>query len=75
MHINDAMKLMLPEKHITVSLGCWQKDGSRMILKNVVCISANKDGTRLMKKVDNPAIIRRVRDYCIYEINDEEIYI
>lgn len=75
-YINDVLDMMVPTKSNVVSLSCWTTDGSVMHLRDVVCIRADfRSGTHLMKKVDNPSIVRLVRDYCIFEFKDEEVYI
>lgn len=76
MHINDALDIMIPSKAIPVNLEVWTSDGSVMKMRNVVAIKADfRNGTHTMKFLDNPTVIRKIRDYCIYKFNDEEIYI
>lgn len=75
-HINDVKFELVPEKKNVVKLSCWQKDGSVMHLDGYVCVKVNySTGTRLMKNVQNPAIIREIRTNLIFLFNDEEVCI
>ena len=75
MHINDAKKILDPKLGNEVSLKCWKKDGSIMVMNKAVCVSCFvRGGTRVMKLI--PSMQQRmVRDYLIFEINGKEVYI
>lgn len=76
MHINDVLDALVPSKERVVSLDVFTSDGSIMHMKDVVCIKADfKNGTHLMKFVNNPSVKRQIRDYLIFKFNDDEVYI
>lgn len=76
MHINDVLNELIPTKANVVCLDVWTSDGAVMHMKDVVCIKADfKNGTHLMKFVNNPSIKRLIRDYLIFKFNDDEVYI
>lgn len=75
MHINDVREILKPEKGLEVSLKCWTKDGSVMDLKRAVCIYNHiRGGTRRMKILPSMQT-RLVRDYLIFECNEEEVFL
>lgn len=75
MHIKDVIDQLIPTKGIVANIDVFTKDGAIMYMKKVTCIADYKNGTRLMKFMDNPSIKRQIRDNLIIKFNDEEVYI
>ena len=75
MHIKDVIDRLIPSKGLVATIDVFTKDGAIMHMKDVVCVADYRDGTRLMKFVNNPTIKRQIRDNLIIRFNDEEIYI
>lgn len=60
---------------LTVDLSVWKANGEIMNLKN--CVSLHYDyygGWRNVKLLASGAV-RKIRDVCIFQIDDEEVYI
>lgn len=72
-HISTArIMLARPEP---LKIKAWKKSGEIMTLNN--CIGLRYDhhsGTRQVKMLDSRQI-RKIRDCCIFEINDMEVFL
>ncbi|MDD2645999.1 MAG: hypothetical protein PHQ88_07760 [Bacteroides sp.] len=72
-HINIARRIL--ERGDLVSLKVFKKNGELMECHNVVSITSYfRGGTRKLKFIASGEI-RQIRDVCIVEINDEEVYL
>lgn len=58
-----------------VTLRVWTQSGEIQTLRNAVSLRFDPySGTRNVKLMDSREI-RRVRDVCIFQINDNEVYL
>jgi hypothetical protein len=72
-HLTTARKIL--DSHDPVDLAVWKKNGEIMRLKNCVSISYNYySGTRNIKLL-NSGQIRMIRDICIFQINNLNVFI
>lgn len=71
MHISTARKILNSGKPVNLSV--WKKDGTIMNLKDAVSLRFDfHNGTRNLKLVGGRGI-RKIRDCCIFLLNDEEV--
>lgn len=72
-HISIVRKIL--EEGQPVDLKVINKKGEIISYKNIVSISSHfRGGTRNIKSLTSNEI-RKIRDVCIIEINDEEVYL
>lgn len=72
-HLNTARKIL--DAGDPVDLKVWTKEGDILEYKDAVCISSHfRGGTRRIKLL-NSNEIRSVRDVCIFNINDLEVFL
>ncbi len=72
-HINIAREILETGK--PVDLKVFTKKGELMVCNEVVSLSSYfRGGTRKLKFIRSGEI-RQIRDVCIVEINDEEVYL
>lgn len=72
-HISTARQIL--ETGEPVNLTVVTKKGDIQEYKNVISISSYfRGGTRKVKFLNNGQI-RQIRDVCIIDINDEEVYL
>lgn len=72
-HINQLRAIL--RAHQPFSCKVWKKNGEVAVYDNVVCTSTFfENGTANLKFI-NSGQIRKVPVICIWEVNDEEVYI
>lgn len=72
-HITTARRMMGNGQRVT--LGVWKANGERLELPDCVSLRFDTDtGTRNVKLIGSGQI-RKIRDCCIYRINDLEVYL
>lgn len=72
-HISQARRIF--DSHRPISIKAWRADGSILELDNCTALRYDmRTGCRNFKIAANGQI-RRVRDCCIFQVNDIEVYI
>lgn len=72
-HITTARKIL--EGHDPVDLDVWKADGSILHLKDCVSLRYDMHGGWRNVKVLTSGQMRRIRDVCIFRINDMDVYL
>lgn len=71
-HFNTALAMLAAPDPL--DLDVWKSDGSIMHLNNCVSLKPNhRTGTRTIKLLDSNQI-RTIRDWCIFRVNQMEVY-
>ena len=71
MHLNQARQILNSKERCKLSI--WTKKGE-IQTSDCVSLKSNSNGTRNVKLAASGQI-RKVRDVCIFMINDIEVYI
>lgn len=72
-HISTARKVL--DSGDPVDIKVWAKDGRVLNFKNCVSLRYNfRSGTRQIKLLASNQI-RKIRDVCLFEINDLEVFL
>lgn len=58
-----------------VDISCWKSDGSILELRNVISLRYNFYGGWRNVKILASSECRRVRDCCIFRVNDLEVFL
>jgi hypothetical protein len=72
-HINDARKLLNSKE--PVNLKCWTSKGDIMVCNNVVMTSSFFKGNSFNIKFNTSGVIRKIKAVCIFEINNQEVFL
>lgn len=72
-HISTARQMLNSGDPVDIKL--WKSDGSILEYKNAQSISISYYGGWREMKLLSSGAVRRVRDVCIFEINDCEVYL
>ncbi len=73
-HLSTLHKILRDNK-TPFSCKLWKKNGDILIYKDVVCTSSHHASNTATLLFTESREIRKVKVICIFEINDEEIYI
>lgn len=73
LHINQLRAIL--RAHKPFSCRAWKSDGDIIDYTNVVCTSSYFKNDTATLKLINSGQIRTVPVICIFEVNDEEVYI
>ncbi len=73
-HINAVRKILQNNK-TPFSCKVWKKNGEILVYNDVVCSSSNFARNTANLLFTESRQMRRIRIVCLFEINDEEIYI
>lgn len=72
-HISDAQRML--NRREPVNLLVWKRDGSIMALNNAVSLRYSVYGGYRNVKLLASGERRKIRDVCIFSINDMEVYL
>lgn len=73
MHISDARRILNAGKPVKIS--AWKADGSIVVLEAAVSLRYDFRGGWRNVKLTRSGQVRRLRDICIFAINDIEVYL
>lgn len=73
-HINTVRK-MLQDNKTPFSCRVWKKNGEVLYYKEVVCSSSNFARNTANLLFTESRQLRKIRLVCLFEINDEEVFI
>ena len=73
-HISTVHKILRDNK-TPFSCKVWKKNGDILQYKDVVCTGSHHESNTATLLFTESREIRKVKVICIFEINDEEIYI
>ncbi len=72
-HISTARHILNAGDPVTLAL--WKSDGSVLRLENAVSLRYDYYGGWRNVKLLASGQIRRVRDVCIFSVNDQEVFL
>lgn len=72
-HISAARAMLNTGDPVTLSV--WKADGSVMVLSDCVSLRYNFYGGWRNVKLLSSGVCRKIRDCCIFKINDLEVYL